>query len=240
MQLVGILLLQPQWPCIRMAYQRQQKIWNTPSFCSKDHFMKIFHWININSSPSGFSSQRIQGQPKCQPEPPSLSFDIYIRCLPLSWQGTGVAASLETNPSQCLYRWRFCLSSRALWTANRPSTCESPLRPGGADQFIFITRLLEGSMLQKEWREGRKERSLKRDDFVSIVLGARNPKVDKQHTLQRSVLIILSTATKLAKSQVSGPVLTKPLPADPPTIFLWISLPTSMCPVITPTTANSS
>ena len=72
MQLVGFLLLWPQWPSISVAHRKQWKIWNTPSCCSKDRFMKIFCWIKINSSPSGFSSQRIQGQPKCQPAPPSL------------------------------------------------------------------------------------------------------------------------------------------------------------------------
>lgn len=88
----------------------------------------------------------------------------------------------------------------------------------GADQFIFIASLLEGSMLQKEWRKEGKH--FKWDDFVSIVLGARNPKVDKQHTISAVSSHHLVHCNQAGQVSSLRSSLDKTPSSRPPTIFL--------------------
>lgn len=164
MQLVAFLIQQPQWPSISVACQRQWKIWSTSFCCSKDHFMKIFHWININSSTSGFSSQRIRGkQNVSQSLSPSPSY-VCMWCLFLADE---VAASCKPTPLKASKDEASAHASESPWAVNEPLRCSCPLRPGGTGPGLHFYSQAPGRW--DAFQEGRRKSNLDGDNHVSTV-----------------------------------------------------------------------
>lgn len=79
---------------------------------------------------------------------------------------------------------------------------------GNSWVFMFIARLLEGAILQKEWRKGSKVRFIGLNASLLCWVDEQSTALGPL-TTRWSVLSILSTSTVLPETQVSGPVLTK-------------------------------
>lgn len=168
--------------------------------------MKIFHWININSSTNGSSFQRIQGQPKCQLGHPLSPLHLIFICdasillmrsmhprnypIPNVSKDGGCAQAptppeLTTNP-QVLWKWGKT-SFKLEWGAPQGAlsrTCGSPppADPAGRNRLLILTRedAFHVGNLSPAFKKKKEECSLSQQERTSH----RPQPVRKPHDLE--------------------------------------------------------
>lgn len=159
-----------------MACWRQQKMGNTASSCSKDHFLKILPWININSGTVVSLLRGSRGRVKMSASPfllTSPSFDIcwYFYMMPFFFFLQWGCCILETNTSQMSPQME-ALSAQA---TEAPEVSRNPQGANihwdlaGLDQvFYFIGRLLGCGIIRK--RGGKEESYFGWNDHIFTLL----------------------------------------------------------------------